>query len=71
MIYVSKEVAANDGVGPGQRKLSRSDIWKGLVMKAENALPLRMQMPEEVVEPVVHSMAQVVSLSSVISAVPV
>jgi len=36
MIYVSKEVAANL---PGQPKLSRSDIWKGLVMKAENALP--------------------------------
>ena len=39
MIYVSKEVAANEGVRSGQPKLSRSDIWKGLVMKAENALP--------------------------------
>jgi hypothetical protein len=39
MIYVSKEVAANEGIAPGQPKLSRSDIWKGLVMKAENALP--------------------------------
>ncbi len=39
MIYVSKEVAANEGVRPGHPKLSRSDIWKGLVMKAENALP--------------------------------
>jgi hypothetical protein len=37
MIYVSKEIAANEG--PGHPKLSRSDIWKGLVMKAENALP--------------------------------
>jgi hypothetical protein len=37
MIYVCKEVAANEG--PGHPKLSRSDIWKGLVMKAENALP--------------------------------
>ena len=37
MIYVSKEVAANEGAG--HPKLSRSDIWKGLVMKAENALP--------------------------------
>ena len=36
MIYVTKEVAANT---PGQPKLSRSDIWRGLVMKAENALP--------------------------------
>ena len=39
MIYVSKEVVANEGVGSGHPKLSRSDIWKGLVMKAENALP--------------------------------
>jgi hypothetical protein len=39
MIYVSKEVAANEGVQSGHPKLSRSDIWKGLVMKAENALP--------------------------------
>lgn len=36
MIYVTKEVAANT---PGQPKLSRSEIWRGLVMKAENALP--------------------------------
>ena len=39
MIYVSKEIAANEGVQSGHPKLSRSDIWKGLVMKAENALP--------------------------------
>jgi len=39
MIYVSKEVAANEDVRSGHPKLSRSDIWKGLVMKAENALP--------------------------------
>jgi hypothetical protein len=37
MIYVTKEVPAN-GVS-GQPRLSRSDIWRGLVMKAENALP--------------------------------
>jgi hypothetical protein len=37
MIYVSREVAANGE--SGQPKLSRSEIWKGLVMKAENALP--------------------------------
>ena len=36
MIYVSKEIPAN---APGQHPLSRSDIWRGLVMKAENALP--------------------------------
>ena len=39
MIYVSKEVAANEAVQSGHPKLSRRDIWKGLVMKAENALP--------------------------------
>jgi Domain of unknown function (DUF1857) len=36
MIYVSKEIAAN---APGHPKLSRSEIWKGLMMKADNALP--------------------------------
>jgi Domain of unknown function (DUF1857) len=37
MIYVSKEVRANGEID--QPHLSRSDIWKGLVMKATNALP--------------------------------
>jgi hypothetical protein len=36
MIYVTKEVAVNVA---GHPRLHRSDIWKGLVMKAENALP--------------------------------
>lgn len=36
MIYVSKEIPANE---PGQPRLTRSDLWKGLVMKADNALP--------------------------------
>jgi hypothetical protein len=36
MIYVSKEVAAN---APGHPTLTRGEIWKGLVMKADNALP--------------------------------
>ena len=39
MIYVSKEIPANEGAGSGHPRLSRSEIWKGLVMKAENALP--------------------------------
>jgi Acetylaranotin biosynthesis cluster protein L len=39
MIYVSKEIPANADVRSGHPRLSRSDIWKGLVMKAENALP--------------------------------
>src|SRR5262249_31084921 len=36
MIYVTKEVAVN---AAGHPRLHRSDVWKGLVMKAENALP--------------------------------
>jgi Acetylaranotin biosynthesis cluster protein L len=36
MIYVSREIAANSA---GHPKLSRSQIWNGLVMKADNALP--------------------------------
>jgi Domain of unknown function (DUF1857) len=39
MIYVSKEIPANADVRSGHPRLSRNDIWKGLVMKAENALP--------------------------------
>jgi len=39
MIYVSKEVAANGNAASGHPRLTRSDIWRGLVMKAENALP--------------------------------
>jgi hypothetical protein len=39
MIYVSREIPANADVQSGHPRLSRSDIWKGLVMKAENALP--------------------------------
>jgi Acetylaranotin biosynthesis cluster protein L len=36
MIYVSREIAANSAGNP---KLSRGQIWNGLVMKADNALP--------------------------------
>jgi Acetylaranotin biosynthesis cluster protein L len=36
MIYVSREIAVNSA---GHPKLSRSQIWNGLVMKADNALP--------------------------------
>ena len=39
MIYVSKEVAVNKNLGPAQPRLTRTQVWKGLVMKAENALP--------------------------------
>jgi ketosteroid isomerase-like protein len=36
MISVSRSIPANE---PGQPVLTRSDIWRGLVMKADNALP--------------------------------
>jgi hypothetical protein len=36
MIEVSKRIPVNE---PGQPVLNRSDVWKGLVMKADNALP--------------------------------
>lgn len=36
MIKVSKRIPVNE---PGQPTLTRSDVWKGLVMKADNALP--------------------------------
>ena len=36
MIEVSKRIPVNE---PGQPTLTRSDVWKGLVMKANNALP--------------------------------
>jgi len=39
MIYVSKEIAVNDDLAADQPRLNRSQIWTGLVMKAENALP--------------------------------
>jgi hypothetical protein len=36
MIYVSHHLAVNE---PGSPPLTRSDVWDGLVMKANNALP--------------------------------
>jgi hypothetical protein len=36
MIYVSHQLLANE---PGQPRLTRTDVWDGLVMKANNALP--------------------------------
>lgn len=39
MIYVSKEVPVNTSLAAGQPRLTRSQVWKGLVMKADNALP--------------------------------
>ena len=36
MIFVSHALPANE---PGEPKLSRADVWEGLVLKANNALP--------------------------------
>jgi hypothetical protein len=36
MIFVSHALPANE---PGEPKLSRADVWDGLVLKANNALP--------------------------------
>ncbi len=36
MIFVSHQLPANE---PGEPVLDRSDVWAGLVMKANNALP--------------------------------
>src|SRR5437899_11605292 len=39
VIYVAKEIEVNRGLSSGEPRLTRSQVWKGLVMKAENALP--------------------------------
>jgi hypothetical protein len=36
MIYVSHQLPVNE---PGQPRLRRADVWDGLVLKANNALP--------------------------------
>ncbi|MBI2725168.1 MAG: DUF1857 family protein [Polaromonas sp.] len=49
MIYVSSEVMVNND--PALPKLSKNDVWKGLLMKAENALPFVPSMSKcEVVQ---------------------
>ncbi|MCY1354148.1 hypothetical protein D9M69_405100 [compost metagenome] len=51
MLYVNKEVSVNGNLGPGEPVLSRSQVWKGLAMKAGNALPFVAAMSRcEVVE---------------------
>jgi hypothetical protein len=39
MIHVDKTVSVNAGKLPTDPALSRAQLWKGLVLKAENALP--------------------------------
>ncbi len=42
MYHMSRTVAVNDD--PQQPRLSRGDVWRGLVLKADNALPFVPQM---------------------------
>ena len=42
MYHMSRSVPVNDD--PHEPRLSRSDVWRGLVLKAENALPFVPQM---------------------------
>jgi Domain of unknown function (DUF1857) len=42
MYHMSRTVAVNDD--PQQPRLSRADVWRGLVLKADNALPFVPQM---------------------------
>jgi hypothetical protein len=42
MYHMSRTVAVNDD--PQQPRLSRRDVWQGLVLKADNALPFVPQM---------------------------
>lgn len=39
MIHVSNELSVNAGLAAGEPRLNRHQVWLGLVMKAENALP--------------------------------
>src|SRR5207244_13293007 len=49
MYHMSRTVAVNDD--PQQPRLSRGDVWRGLLLKADNARPFVRQMTRcEVVE---------------------
>ena len=51
MIELSHSVPVNDPSDPDTPALTRDDVWEGLVMKAENALPFVPKMEKcEVVE---------------------
>jgi hypothetical protein len=51
MIELSHSVPVNDRSDPDAPMLTRDDVWEGLVMKAENALPFVPKMERcEVVE---------------------
>ncbi len=40
MFTISRAVPVNDSSDPDQPTLTRSMVWHGLALKAENALPL-------------------------------
>ena len=51
MIELSHSVPVNDGADPEAPVLTRDDVWAGLVMKAQNALPFVPKMEKcDVVE---------------------
>jgi Domain of unknown function (DUF1857) len=51
MIELSHSVLVNDPADPESPVLTRDDVWEGLVMKAENALPFVPKMEKcDVVE---------------------
>lgn len=51
MLHVFHKISVNDQLAPGEPKLTRSQVWKGLLMKAENALPFVAAMSRcEVIE---------------------
>jgi hypothetical protein len=39
MIHVDKTVSVNEGRAPDEPPVSRAQVWEGLMLKAENALP--------------------------------
>lgn len=44
MFTVSRGIPVNDASGPDQPTLTRADVWRGLVLKADNALPFVPKM---------------------------
>lgn len=44
MFTVSQSVAVNDPASSDQPHLTRGDVWQGLLLKAENALPFVAKM---------------------------
>ena len=49
MFSVEKTVPINEGLGPDDPALTRSQVWQGLLLKAEDAVPFVPAMTECVV----------------------